>query len=117
MISNAVTHGDTFVLCVSAGSAAGAAPAVSDTQSNTYALVQHSSTDQATWQYTCQNATALTTSDSVTVTFTSSGHVQEPRRDRRARHGHLRAPGPPGSPGRRLLGRAVGDHVAAVLGP
>lgn len=77
-ITHAVATGDTIILCISAGgSLAANVDLVSDTQGNIYNLAQVCVNSQGMWQYWCQNATALSTSDSVTVNFSSNATSKE----------------------------------------
>jgi hypothetical protein len=70
---HAVAAGDTIFLSISAGGVIDANVwAVADTKGNVYSVTQQCIVSQGAWEYICQNATALTTSDTITVTFSTA---------------------------------------------
>lgn len=72
-ITNPVAAGDTIIICCGSGGVIDLnINLVSDTQGNVYNVIQQTITNQGTWQFSCQAANALTTSDSVTVTYSSA---------------------------------------------
>jgi len=72
-ISGAVAAGDTIVLSATVGGSLGVNVwLVSDTQGNVYNIVQQGINGQGVWQFWCQDANALSTSDTVSVLFSNN---------------------------------------------
>lgn len=77
-ITSAVAAGDTIVLSASTGGAVGVNVwLVSDTQGNVYSIVQQGISSQGVWQFYCQDANALSTSDTISVLFSNSTDTKE----------------------------------------
>jgi hypothetical protein len=77
-LGHAVAAGDTIVVSLGTGGSVDIAVwAISDTQGNVYSIVQQGITAQGSWQFYCQDANAMTTSDVITVTFSNATDVKD----------------------------------------
>ena len=76
-ITSTVAAGDTVIVCAcTGGSPTENVWEISDTQGDVYNVVQQSISEQGMYAFTCQDANALTTSDSVTVAWNSAAAVK-----------------------------------------
>ena len=77
-ITGAVAAGDTIHLSATTGGSVGVNVwGVSDTQGNVWNIQQQSINSQGVWQFWCQDAIALTTSDTISVLFSNNTDVKE----------------------------------------
>jgi PhoD-like phosphatase len=76
-VGTTVPAGDTMVLAASTGGSLDLNVwLVSDTQGNTWNIVQQSILGQGMWQFTCTVTTPLTTADTITVEFSTASDVK-----------------------------------------
>ena len=77
-ITGAVAAGDTIHLSATTGGSVGVNVwGISDTQGNVWNIQQQSINSQGMWQFWCQDAIALTTSDTISVLFSNNTNVKE----------------------------------------